>query len=222
MVRCSAIVLAACLLLAAPAAGDNGGKLGQLQSRISAAHAKEARLTQQISGLTVDIRRLEARVGDVSQKLSVLERDLELHQRRLDKLNALYAFQTERLTFLRRAYAKAVHELNLRMVDLYTTPDPTLVEVIIESDSFQDALEQIHYLGAIAQQDKPSPRACALRADQVHVPVNGRRRYARACMPRRRLSQCGRNSSATRRTSYSRARARLSRQAQPSGDGARS
>ena len=84
MVRRSAIVLAACLLLAAPAAGDNGGKLGQLQSRISAAQAKEAKLTQQISGLTIDIRRLETRVGDVSQKLSVLERVLVLDERRLD------------------------------------------------------------------------------------------------------------------------------------------
>jgi murein DD-endopeptidase MepM/ murein hydrolase activator NlpD len=169
MVRRSAIVLAACLLLAAPAAGDNGGKLGQLQSRISAARAKEAKLTQQISGLTGDIRRLEAKVGDVSQKLSVLERDLELHQRRLDKLNALYAFQTERLNFLRRAYAKAVHELNLRMIDLYTTPDPTLVEVIIESDSFQDALDRIHYLGAIAQQDKHIATQVRTARNEVRV-----------------------------------------------------
>ena len=154
MIRLAGLILAACLLLTASAAGDNGGKLGELQARISAARAKEARLTQQISGLTADIRNLETQVGDVSQRLSMLERDLELHQRRLDKLNALFAFQTERLTFLRRAYAKAVHELNLRMIDLYTTPDPTLVEVIIESDSFQDALDRINYLGAIAQQDK--------------------------------------------------------------------
>jgi murein DD-endopeptidase MepM/ murein hydrolase activator NlpD len=168
MVRRSALVLAALLLLATPAAGENGGKLEDLQARISAARAKEARLTQQISGLTVDIRKLEARVGDVSQMLSVLEQDLALHQRRLDKLNALYAFETERLKFLRRAYAKAVHELNLRMIDLYTTPDPTLVEVIIESDSFQDALDRIHYLGAIAQQDKRIAAQVRLARDQVH------------------------------------------------------
>ena len=154
MIRLAGLFLAACLLLTASAAGDSGGKLGELQTRISEARAKEARLTQQISGLTSDIRSLEAQVGDVSQKVSMLERDLELHQRRLNKLNSLYAFQTERLNFLRRAYAKAVHELNLRMIDLYTTPDPTLVEVIIESDSFQDVLDRINYLGAVAQQDK--------------------------------------------------------------------
>jgi murein DD-endopeptidase MepM/ murein hydrolase activator NlpD len=168
MVRRSAIVLAACLLLATPAAGENGGKLERIQAQLEAARAREARLTQSIASLTVDIRKLEARVGDVSQKLSVLERDLELHQRRLDKLNALYAFETERLNFLRRAYTKAVHELNLRMIDLYTTPDPTLVEVIIESDSFQDALDRIHYLGAIAQQDKHIAAQVRVARDQVH------------------------------------------------------
>jgi murein DD-endopeptidase MepM/ murein hydrolase activator NlpD len=169
MVRRSVLVLAAFLLLATPAAGDNGGKLEQLHARIEAARAKEARLTQSIAGLTVDIRKLEARVGDVSQKLSVLEHDLELHQRRLDKLNALYAFETERLNMLRRAYAKAVHELNLRMIDLYTTQDPTLIEVIIESDSFQDALDRIHYLSAIAQQDKHIAAQVRVARDEVHA-----------------------------------------------------
>jgi murein DD-endopeptidase MepM/ murein hydrolase activator NlpD len=154
MARRFAILAVGCLLLAAPAAGDNGHSLGEVQSKLSAARQKEARLQQQISGLTSDIRKLEARVGDVSQKLGLLERDLELHQRRLDKLNALYAFETERLSFLRRAYATALHQLNLRMIDLYETHDPTLVEVIIESSSFQDALDRIHYLDAIAQQDK--------------------------------------------------------------------
>ena len=168
MARRFAIVLLCCLTLAAPAAGDNGGKLDALQARIAAARAREAHLTQQISGLTVDIRKLEARVGDVSQKLSILERDLELHQRRLEKLNALYAFQTERLDFLRRAYATAVHELNLRMIDLYTTPDPTLVEVIIESDSFQEVLDRIHYLGAIAQQDKHIAARVRDARNEVH------------------------------------------------------
>ena len=155
-------------MLATPAAGDNGAKLGHVQAQLEAARAREVRLTREISSLTSSIRRLEARVGDVSQRLSVLEHDLELHQRRLDKLNALYAYETDRLNILRRAYAKAVHELNLRMIDLYTTPDPTLVEVIIESDSFQDALNRIHYLGAIAQQDKHIAAQVRVVRDRVH------------------------------------------------------
>src|SRR5436190_10267245 len=169
MVWRPAVVLGACLVLATPAAGDNSGQLGEVQSRIAAAKAKEGRLTAQISDVTAQIRSLEGKVGDVSQKLSILERDLELHQRRLDKLNALYAFETERLNFLRRAYATALHQLNLRMIDLYETHDPTLVEVILESDSFQEALDRIHYLDSIAQQDKHIAAKVALARDEVHA-----------------------------------------------------
>ena len=148
------LVLALALLVAAPAAGQSGGRLDQLQARIEAARAKESRLTRQISEVTSEIRELEARVGDVSQRLDVLEHDLALHQRRLDRLNALYEFETERLNFFIRQYKLVIHQLNLRMVDIYQTQDPTLVEVILESQSFQEALDRIHYLEAIAQQDK--------------------------------------------------------------------
>ena len=169
MARGFAILAVGCLLLAAPAAGDNGHSLGEVQAKLSATRQKEARLTQQISGLTSDIRKLEARVGDVSQKLSTLEADLVLHERRLDKLDDLYAFETERFNFLRRSYATAVHQLNLRMIDLYETHDPTLVEVILESESFQDALDRIHYLDSIAQQDKHIAAKVAVARDAVRV-----------------------------------------------------
>ena len=169
MARRLAVVLFAGLLLAAPASGDNSGKIGQLQARIAAARAKEARLTQQISGVTTQIRSLERKVGDVSQKLSVLEADLALHQRRLDKLNELFTFETDRLNFLRRQYAKSVRELNLRMIDIYETHDPTLVDVILQSSSFQDALDQIHYIEAIADSDKRIASQVATARDEVHV-----------------------------------------------------
>jgi murein DD-endopeptidase MepM/ murein hydrolase activator NlpD len=169
MARRLAVVLFAGLVLAAPASGDNSGKIDDLQARIAAARAKEARLTSEISHVTTQIRSLERRVGDVSQKLSVLESDLALHQRRLDKLNELFAFETERLNFLQRQYANVVRQLNLRMIDIYETQDPTLVEVILESSSFQDALDQLHYLSAIARQDKRIAAQVASARNQVHV-----------------------------------------------------
>ena len=113
MGRRLAVVLFAGLVLVAPASGDNSGKLNDVQARLAAARAKEARLMAQISGVTTQIRSLERKVGDVSQKLNILERDLALHQRRLDKLNELFDFETERLNFLHRQYAKVLRELNL-------------------------------------------------------------------------------------------------------------
>jgi len=169
MARRLTLVLIAGLVLAAPAAGDNSGKLGELQARIAAARAKEARLTRSISDVTSQIRSLERKVGDVSQKLSILEQDLALHQRRLDRLNELFNFETERLNFLRRQYANVLRQLNLRMIDIYESRDPTLAEVILESKSFQDVLDQIHYLEAIARQDKRIAAEVAGARDEVHL-----------------------------------------------------
>jgi murein DD-endopeptidase MepM/ murein hydrolase activator NlpD len=169
MARRLAVAFIAGLVLVAPASGDNSGKLQDVRARLSAAREKEARLTAQISDVTVQIRTLERRVGDVSQKLSALEQDLALHQRRLDRLNELFDFETQRLTFLRRQYAKVVRQLNLRMIDIYETQDPTVIEVILESSSFQDVLDRLHYLDAIARQDKRIASLVASARDDVHV-----------------------------------------------------
>jgi murein DD-endopeptidase MepM/ murein hydrolase activator NlpD len=169
MARRLALVLACGLILAAPAAGDNSGKIAALHARIAAARAQEARLNAEIVGVTREIRSLEAKVGDVSQRLAVLERDLELHQRRLDKLNELYKLQTDRLIFLRREYERIVHTLNLRMIDIYESRDPSLVEVIINSDSFQEILDHLHNLNAIAAQDKRIANAVATAKEELKI-----------------------------------------------------
>jgi len=161
--------LAVMLVLAAPAAGDNSSKIAALQSRIAAARQRESTLNSQIADVTSQIRKLEGRVGDVSQKLSVLEHDLALHQERLNKLNALYLFETSRLHFLQREYTRVVKQLNRRLVDIYESPEPSAAEVILNSKSVQQAVETLHYLAAIAAQDKKIARDVADARDQVHA-----------------------------------------------------
>lgn len=169
MARRLALVLVLGLVLAAPAAGDNSGKIASLQSRIVAARAHEAGLSSQIATVTSEIRTLESKVGDVSSKLSVLQRDLALHQRRLDKLNALFTYETNRLVQLRRDYALVERQLDRRLVEIYESNDPSLAEVILASSSFQDALDQIHYLHAIAAQDRQIAQEVGHARDEVRV-----------------------------------------------------
>jgi murein DD-endopeptidase MepM/ murein hydrolase activator NlpD len=169
MARRLALVLVCGLVVVAPAAGDNSGKIAQLHDKIAAAQAREARLSSEIASVTSEIRSLERKAGDVSQRLSVLERDLALHQERLDKLNALYKLQTDRLIFLHREYERVVHTLDLRMIDIYESRDPTIVEVIIDSESFQEALDHIHYLNSIAAQDKRIAHDVAVAKAEMKV-----------------------------------------------------
>ena len=171
MVRRPALLaaLAVALVLVAPAAGDNSQKIQRLHEQAAAAHQREAALNAQIADVTTKIRTLERQVGDVSQRLTVLEQDLELHQERLARLNDLFRFETQRLHFLQHQYAAAVSELDRRIVQLYESPNPSVAEVIFDSGSVQEAIDTLHYLEAIAAQDKRITTAVQTARNDVHA-----------------------------------------------------
>ena len=172
------LVLAAGLVALLPAggalAGDISGQKASVDAKLAAVQAKLAEsrrrasaLDAQIGRLSTNIHALESRVGDVSAQLSVLQRDVALHQQRLDKLNQLYRLQTIRFGILRREYHLAVKRLDQRLVDIYKQNDPTTLDVLLAAKSFQDVLDQIDYLGAIAAQDKHVASAVAATKRQV-------------------------------------------------------
>ena len=162
-------LLAASLVFAAPAAGDNSGKIQTLHERIAAARQHEAALSSQIADVTAQIRSLEAKVGDVSQRLSVLERDLALHQSRLDKLTALFTFESRRLAQLRRDYNQAVGELSGRLIEIYESHDPSVVEVLLSSKSIQNAIDELDYLKSIARENKEISSEVGVARDEMRV-----------------------------------------------------
>ncbi len=163
MARRLPFLLVLVLVLAAPAlAGDGLGKqkanvdaqLSSVQAKIAASRAKAAALSSQIGNLNGQIRSLEGKVGDVSSRLGALQSDLVLRQRRLDKLNELFRLQTVRFTQLKHEYTLSVQRLDNRIIAIYKQEDPTTIDVLLAAKSFQDVLDQLDYLGAIAKQDK--------------------------------------------------------------------
>jgi murein DD-endopeptidase MepM/ murein hydrolase activator NlpD len=149
------------LVFAASAAADLGSqkasidaKIGRLQGKIASAHAREAALSEEIASVTSQIQTLERRVGDVSSKLAVLQSDLALHQRRLDRLNALYTLQTDRYELLRREYHVTMQRLEIRLVAIYERGQPTAAEAIFDARSVSDLLDQLTYIRSVAKQDR--------------------------------------------------------------------
>src|SRR5207247_6590289 len=98
-----------------------------------------------------------------------LRSDLALHKRRLDKLNQLFHLQTIRLRDLEHQYSLAVRRLNLRLIDMYKQSEPTTVDVLLAARSFNDVLDQLDYLGAVAAQDKSVAAQVATAKQQVKV-----------------------------------------------------
>jgi murein DD-endopeptidase MepM/ murein hydrolase activator NlpD len=192
MARRLLLLLGLALALAAPAlAGDGLGdqkaavdaKLSTLLSKIARAQAKASQLHAQIGTLTGQIHTLEVTVGNVSAQLSSLQADLALHQRRLDKLDELFRLQTIRFHYLKHEYALSVRRLNLRLIDIYKQAEPTTVDVLLAARSFNDVLDQLDYLGAVATQDKRVAAQVGTAKAQV------RRQRAETTKVRRSVSQ---------------------------------
>ena len=150
-------------LATAPAfGGDNLGQrkasldaqLAAVQAKIASTRAHESALNTQIGSLDSQITKLETQVGDVSTKLSALQADLRLRERRLKILNRLYAVQTGRFRDLRHEYSLAVIRLDNRLVNIYKTPNPGTIDLVLQAKSFQDVLDEINYLGLVANEDK--------------------------------------------------------------------
>ena len=161
MLRPGLLLIVCVLFVAAPAAADLGGEKSQIDGRIAglhdkiaAAHAREHQLASQIDSVTTRIRSLETQVGAVSSRLATLQNDLALHRRRLAAIQKLVQIQTLQLRLLHAEYLVAVNRLNSRLVALYKSGNPGVLEVVVQSKSFQDVLDQVNYMSMIANQDK--------------------------------------------------------------------
>ena len=164
------------LVVATPAFGDDATKKQQIDSQISSLQGKlnaqkqrEQALRNQVADFTSRIRALEAKVGDVSLKLSTMETDLALHQRRLNALNELFRVQTKKFVFLKEQYAASVKVLNTRIVDIYESDEASTVDVFLGSSSLQDAVDKVQYLNEIGDQDRRIAQQVAVAKAEIKV-----------------------------------------------------
>jgi murein DD-endopeptidase MepM/ murein hydrolase activator NlpD len=145
---------------AAPASGDVAGRkqavdarLQAVQAKITWANERESTLAGQLASVNDQIRSIASQVGVVSAQLGPLERDLELHREKVQRLTELYRLQTSRFHFYRHEYQALVERLGDRLVDLYEGGEPNSLEVVFASKSFTDVINQAEVADSIGAQD---------------------------------------------------------------------
>lgn len=154
-------VLAAVLLLAAPAAGDPGsdkaridGSIGDLQSRIDRAGRQAEVLTSEISAVTAKARGLQQGVEAQEALLGTLEAELAASRARLSRLDARLQEQARRLKVLEGQYAVALERLERRVREIYETDSPDALSFALGASSFSDVLDSLELLNRIGRQDE--------------------------------------------------------------------
>jgi murein DD-endopeptidase MepM/ murein hydrolase activator NlpD len=162
MARRLLLCLVLALLLTAPAGADDiAGKkrsvdaqIAALNGKVAAVRKREDALRSQIASTSTQIRTLERQVGDVSRRLAPLQEELRLRELKLNRLDALFQVQTERLRFLRQQYVVALHRLNQRVVAIYESDEPDTLAVLFSASSFSDLLDAFDYVRRIGDDDK--------------------------------------------------------------------
>jgi murein DD-endopeptidase MepM/ murein hydrolase activator NlpD len=129
-------------------------RIAALRSRLEEARAREAVLQTEIDGASEQIQGLEQQAGDVAERLAPLERELELRELKLNRLNALFDLQTDRLAFLRVEYRTAITRLNQRLVAAYQAEPPDTVAILLSARSFGDLVDTLDYVRALAKYDR--------------------------------------------------------------------
>ena len=148
----AAVAAAVAFALVAPALSGAQSE-GDLRNRADRARARE-------QGLAGDVARLGRLVGKLDGDIAIIERRRAEVQAQLDQDRAKLATlreelraQRRRVVRLRGRLREARRILSDRLVQLYQTPQPDLVTVIMQARGFADLLEQSTYVNAVGHQD---------------------------------------------------------------------
>jgi murein DD-endopeptidase MepM/ murein hydrolase activator NlpD len=173
-----ALVIALCVAFGVPSALGQSvweqqqsldSKIAGLQSEISRAKHKEGVLTTEISSASSQISVLQGDISSLTAKVAALQQDLDVHRARLERLQAKYSEQTERYNLLRRNHQIALQRLEARLVQLYETADTDELDVLLQSNSLTDLIEQIDYFRTIGDADKQLADRLKILSSQMRL-----------------------------------------------------
>src|SRR3954451_4990600 len=157
----TAVILACVLLWAGLPLPTSGQSLHGIQGKIEATRGKIGRkkgtehvLASDIASYTRRINHLQARISTLASRELALQSDLDRKRAELEQVQARLRAERARLTRLRARLVLARRALAQRLVELYTSDQPDLVTVVLQSDGFAELLERGEFLRRISDSDR--------------------------------------------------------------------
>jgi septal ring factor EnvC (AmiA/AmiB activator) len=135
----------------APAIADPS--IGSLRSQAQNQRARERSLSGSVAALGQTITRLERQLATLQSREAEVQADLARDRAKLERVQSALRAQRTRLARLRARLAEARRVLAQRLVELYKTPQPQLVTIVMDSHSFADLLEAAAFIKRVQQQD---------------------------------------------------------------------
>jgi murein DD-endopeptidase MepM/ murein hydrolase activator NlpD len=180
--RSFAIALAACaaafclLAVAAPAApaADLTDQLEAKESKLEEAQERKGVLTTTISRYQARIHRLTGAVAAIRNREAVTQAHLDAEGERLAVASDALEQSRDRLSRLRDHLRTALQSLRERLVAMYETGRPELLDVLIGEGDLEDVEAQAEYLDAIHTADEAAAGRVRELRDGVALTVERR------------------------------------------------
>jgi septal ring factor EnvC (AmiA/AmiB activator) len=148
-------VLAGCALAALVLvhARARAATVGDLKQQISAGQGQVHNLASAVNAATARLTHLNSSIAGLERQIARIQRQLDVKVRELattrEQLHAAHV----RLKHLQAFEARAERVLAAQLVSTYEGDNPDLVTVVLESNGFQNLLENLSFAARIRKQD---------------------------------------------------------------------
>jgi peptidoglycan hydrolase CwlO-like protein len=144
-----------------------------LAGRFATGQQRAGRLQQAIQADTNLIRGYESQIGNLQARLTVIERSVEAQELLLGEVNEQLGDARWRLRSLEAQYARGKRVLAAQLVADYESPQPTLVDVVMNARGFDDLVNKLNALRSIARQNASTIQV--INASRLAVAAQTRR-----------------------------------------------
>jgi peptidoglycan hydrolase CwlO-like protein len=167
----AALLLAVLCLAASAPARTLEEKLQDTQGKLSEVRQSESALTTTIAEQNAAIDSMIGEVSALRQRQAAVEAELAAKQAELDRATAKLAVEKRRLARIRARLQRALEVLRERLVAIYESGSPDVLNVVLDSASWSEVTARAGYLSQVQEYDNSvAARVKALR-DQARAAV---------------------------------------------------
>jgi septal ring factor EnvC (AmiA/AmiB activator) len=125
-----------------------------LRNRANQARARERGLAGDVARLGALVSKLDGDIAVIERRRAEVQAELDADQARLATLREQLRSERRRVVRLKARLRQGRRVLSARLVQLYQTPEPDLVTVVMRAHGFADLLEQSTYVRFVGHQDQ--------------------------------------------------------------------
>ena len=125
-----------------------------LRRRADQARARERGLAGDVARLGALVTKLDRDIAIIERRRADVQAQLDADRIKLATLREELRAERRRVVRLKARLREARRVLSARLVELYQTPEPDLVTVVMRAHGFADLLEQSTYVRFVGHQDR--------------------------------------------------------------------